>query len=332
MSLKKKIAHVAGACGGVWLSESLPIHSTRVIFYHGVSKEPLKGNLVQANQISFDAFRKQIDYFAKRYRFLSADEFYERFLNKEFSGRELLLTFDDGYANTAEVAAPYLVEKKIPFMVFVSAGLIETNRRGPSYYITATAYDPTLAELDVPSVGRRFSLRSEKERSDAALTLRGYVRSLNEENLRILLSEVVDASSREYRDEAWETYRSEGLMTWRQAEELSREKLAYVGSHCWDHAILHSGQSDEEVVSQLERSRDAVVKHCGKCDFLSYPNGRREYVSEFAAKKSADYYKASFGVNNSQLKKTDKASFIPRVGLLGDFYAALAAFSILALK
>lgn len=331
MGYKKKLAGLIGAFGGARLAECLP-HSTRVLFYHGVSKKPLAHPVVQANQITFDQFRRQIEFFAKRYRFLSADEFYDRFERRQFSGRELLLTFDDGYTNTAEVVAPYLVEKNIPFLVFISTHLIETNQRIPSYYTFAAAYDPDLVELDVPSIKRTFSLRSDQERFDAAMELLVYVRSLNEDNLMVFLKEVEENSSKEYREKAWELYDSEGLMSWNQAEELSREKLCEIGSHCWGHTILHPGQSNEEVVRQLRDSHDDIVKHCGKCDYFSFPNGSRDYVSEFAEEKSKDYYKASFGVTRTQVKKTDVASFISRIGLFGDFNAVKATFSILSLR
>ena len=332
MGYRKQLAGIVGACGGACLAEHFLPHSTRVLFYHGVSKEPLVNPVVQANQITFDQFRRQIEFFAKRYRFLSADEFYDRFQQRQFSGKELLLTFDDGYANTAEVVAPYLVEKNIPFLVFISSNLVETNKRIPSYYTFAAAYDPDLVELDVPSLRKKYSLRTSQERFNAAMELLVYVRSLNEDDLMTFLREVEENSSEEYRGKAWDLYQSEGLMSWKQAEELSREKLCDVGSHCWGHTILHQGQSNEEVVHQLKDSHDDIVKHCGKCDYFSFPNGGRDYVSTFAEEKSKDYYKASFGVTRTQVKKTDVASFISRIGLFGDFNAVKAMFSILSLR
>ncbi|MGI6400631.1 MAG: polysaccharide deacetylase family protein [Thermoguttaceae bacterium] len=331
VGFKKKVASLIGACGGAFLAECLP-HSTRVLFYHGVKKGPIVHPVVEADQITFDAFRKQIDFFAKRYRFLSPDEFYERFMQRKFSKKELLLTFDDGYANTAEVVAPYLIEKNIPFLVFISPHLTETNQRTPSYYTFVAAYDPNLTKLDVESVKKTFPLNSDRDRYNTAMELLTYVRSLNEDDLIVFLKEVEENSSKEYREEAWEKYSSTGLMSWEQAEALSREELAVVGSHCWRHSILHAGQSDEEVVRQLRDSHDAIVQHCGKCDYFSYPNGGRDYVSAFAEEKSKDYYKMSFGVTRTQVKPTDVASFVSRIGLFGDFNGVKTTFSLVSLK
>ena len=331
MSIKKKIAGLVGACGGVALAECLP-HSTRVLFYHGVSRKPLLHPVVQANQIDFDAFVKQIEFFAKKYRFLSADEFYQNFTQKKFSGKELLLTFDDGYTNTAEVVAPYLLEKKIPFMVFLSPHLINTNGRIPSYYTFVAAYDPQLTKLELPSIHRTFSLNSEQERFDVAMELLVYVRSLNETDLMIFLKELADNMSDEAKQSAWEKYDSEGLMTWKQAEELAKEEIVEFASHCYGHTILHKGQRDEEVIRQLKLSRDEILQHCGKCDYLSFPNGGRDYVSPFAQEKAKDFYKMAYGVTRTQVHPNDDPYFVSRIGLFGDYNAALAMFSILSMR
>ncbi len=331
MGYKKQIAHLIGACGGARLAECLP-HSARVLFYHGVSRKPLTHPVVQANQITFEAFRKQIDYFAKRYNFLSPDEFYDKFQNRQLGGKDLLDTFDDGYTNTAEVVGPYLAEKKIPYLVYVSPHLTETNQRIPSYYTFAAAYDPALSKLDVPSIGRSFPLTNDQERFSAAMELLVYVRSLNETDLILFLKEVEENMSEESRQRSWELYDSEGLMTWAQAEALARDGFCTIGSHCWRHSILHAGQSEEEVIHQLKDSHDAIVEHIGKCDYLSFPNGSRDYVSAFAEEKSKEYYKMSFGVTRTQVKKTDPSSFVSRIGLFGDFHAVMATFSILSLR
>ena len=246
------------------------------------------------------------------------------------SAKELLLTSTTA-TRTAEVVV-WPIEKNIPFLVFISPHLTETNQRTPSYYTFVAAYDPNLTKLDVESVKKTFPLNSDRDRYNTAMELLTYVRSLNEDDLIVFLKEVEENSSKEYREEAWEKYSSTGLMSWEQAEALSREELAVVGSHCWRHSILHAGQSDEEVVRQLRDSHDAIVQHCGKCDYFSYPNGGRDYVSAFAEEKSKDYYKMSFGVTRTQVKPTDVASFVSRIGLFGDFNGVKTTFSLVSLK
>ena len=125
MGYKKTLASIAGFCGVARHAELLP-HSARVVMCHGVTKEPIVDPIVQANQIDFELFRRNIDYIAKCGHFLTPDEFYEKFQTKSFDKRDVLLTFDDGYVNQAEVAAPYLIEKQIPFLVFVSPGLVDS--------------------------------------------------------------------------------------------------------------------------------------------------------------------------------------------------------------
>ena len=149
MGYKKTLASIAGFCGVARLAELLP-HSARVVMCHGVTKEPIVDPIVQANQIDFELFRRNIDYIAKCGHFLTPDEFYEKFQTKSFDKRDVLLTFDDGYVNQAEVAAPYLIEKEIPFLVFVSPGLVDSDERIPSYYAFTAATCEKLDALRIP--------------------------------------------------------------------------------------------------------------------------------------------------------------------------------------
>lgn len=96
-----------------------------VLVFHRVStSEPESGICV-----SPERFRGILDVVKRDYHVLSTDAFLGRIERSEaFTGREVLITFDDGYADNHELAAPILAEYGLPAIFFLTAGYIGTGK------------------------------------------------------------------------------------------------------------------------------------------------------------------------------------------------------------
>lgn len=93
----------------------------RVIFlcYHGVTERPSRSE-GKGLHVNSRRFATHLDFLQKHYHITSLKEF----INAHREGRSLpaysaVLTFDDGFRNFKTVAAPMLVERKIPATVFL---------------------------------------------------------------------------------------------------------------------------------------------------------------------------------------------------------------------
>lgn len=97
--------------------------SIPVLNYHSIGVEP--GNTYVLHP---DAFARQMDYLAAHhYTPLTLAEFASVLADQMPSpAHPVLLTFDDGYANNAEVALPILQQHGFPATLYVSTGLINT--------------------------------------------------------------------------------------------------------------------------------------------------------------------------------------------------------------
>lgn len=330
MSYKQKIASLIGRNFLPNLVDKIHTYP-RVLFYHGVVDESKKHPVIQANQIPFLNFRSHIEFFKKKYIFISIDEFYDRLTQKhKFTGKEIVLTFDDGYLNNYEVVAPYLFDLKIPFTIFISPGLIACKRCIPSYYIFCSMFYEKIRAIEVPCLAKSYSLADFQSRKKSCFDLLNAVRILPEE----LVEQCEWDLYHQIPAEMWERwsieYKSEQLMNWEQIVELSHHGVS-IGSHCLRHCILHDKQKDAEVRRQLIASKQAIEEKLGHCHYFAYPNGNRVSVSHFAEQLSKETYKMSFAVTHRHVTPANNISFISRMSLCDDLYAAKTQFSMLSL-
>lgn len=86
-----------------------------ILFYHRVSD-----SFPNPWTLNCQEFKKQIDWFQKKFRLVSLDECQRLISAGKNDQPTLAITFDDGYAENLEFAVPLLVERKIPFTYFVT--------------------------------------------------------------------------------------------------------------------------------------------------------------------------------------------------------------------
>ena len=74
-----------------------------------------------------EIFKKHMEIIIdKKYNFLNPEDFDKNFF-KVKKNKKILITIDDGFSSFYENAWPYLKEKKIPFILFISTEAIGKN-------------------------------------------------------------------------------------------------------------------------------------------------------------------------------------------------------------
>ncbi len=77
-------------------------------------------NKYPSTNIKMEIFKKHLDLIdSKKYKFYSPKDFDDEYSNPK-SKKQILITIDDAFSSFYEHAWPYLKEKKIPFILFVS--------------------------------------------------------------------------------------------------------------------------------------------------------------------------------------------------------------------
>ena len=115
----------------VSVAERLPGRRPRavVLVYHRVGERSLDPWRLT---IDPEIFAGQMETLARDWSPISLAELVEGFGRRRLPERAVAVTFDDGYADNLEVAAPILLEHGIPTTLFVAAELIDAG--GPPWW------------------------------------------------------------------------------------------------------------------------------------------------------------------------------------------------------
>lgn len=183
------------------------------------------------------------------------------------------VTFDDGYRNVLENAAPVLSGLGIPATVYVVTSFVEKGELVWTDKIVSALAATSRKRLELAHGESSIDLPvgNDREKIAADKALRALCKSLVDEERVVLVDRIVESlgvGDRELRS-AWaghEPLRPEDL---RALPDCGIE----VGSHTASHKIL-TRCSTVETRRELEESKRFIEKATGRsCTEFSYPNG-----------------------------------------------------------
>jgi peptidoglycan/xylan/chitin deacetylase (PgdA/CDA1 family) len=141
-----------------------------ILMYHSVLEDPRSeefflGGIGHSQAV----FRGQMELLARRYHPVSLDEITQFARRKgELPRRSVAVTFDDGYADNYEVAAPILKSVGVPATFYATVDCVE-RRRLPWPSELRFVFRKTKKENWVDSASRTWPLRDENDRESALL-------------------------------------------------------------------------------------------------------------------------------------------------------------------
>ena len=94
------------------------------IMYHYV--RPDSDTYPNFNSLSVDIFKKQLDFFEKRYGFLSKDE-YQTAIKEGKNPKGAVLTFDDGFRDHVDYVLPELRKRGLWGVFYIPTGVYQKN-------------------------------------------------------------------------------------------------------------------------------------------------------------------------------------------------------------
>jgi peptidoglycan/xylan/chitin deacetylase (PgdA/CDA1 family) len=240
------------------------------LVYHSVPRRHQVNHFSDIGPIELDArsFEKQVAFLKRKFDPIFPADFDSQ--RSRFGRIRVLITFDDGFRNNAEVAAPILRRHRVPALFFVSS-----RHTIPGRYLWF-AYLSNLAKYfrGAGFVFRDKFMDMSPERREATVkelkqTLLGLkphpgamYRAIEEElpPLEDFLSE------NELLDQC-------AGMSAEQVEELARDPLFSIGIHTVDHPYLTRCDEDE-LVWQIAENKAWLERICKcKSDVVAFPMG-----------------------------------------------------------
>lgn len=233
-----------------------------ILFYHRVLAEPdpLQNGVPDAK--NFDALMGAL---ARVFRVLSLDEGVERLRSGTLPARSACITFDDGYRDNLEVAAPILERHGLHATYFIATDYLNGGRMFNDTVIEAVRRLPAGAsDLSWAGLGKR-TLNGSNSR---ATLVNDFVQSVKylPADERLELCERFGAM-------AGQRLPDDLMMTSEQVRALARSGMS-IGGHTCSHPIL-ARLAGEAAWREISRNRDELASLLDAPPrHFAYPNGR----------------------------------------------------------
>ncbi len=248
-------------------------HSLLILTYHSVLPYSDKfESFDYRNCVSCERFDEQLSILKKSYRPITLSMAMERLQTKSLQGREVVITFDDGFLNNHKYALPVLQKHGLSSVFYISTAFI-----GKQEMLWTEKVNDIIMNAPVKSITvdfgekTRLKLQTVIDRENASVRVRNYLKyqpwKTQENVIGALISETgyspkaINADPDRY-----------AFMNWDNVRELDKAGME-IGSHTHNHLLLNMLNAQESY-KELKDSRDLIEKNLKKkCPFFSYPNG-----------------------------------------------------------
>lgn len=241
-----------------------------ILIYHRVLAEP---DPLQPEIIDAPRFARHMRWLRRAFRVLPLPDAVERLQRGDLPARAACITFDDGYADNAEIALPILEGLGLPATFFIASGFLDGGRMWNDTVIESLRRWPE-ATLALPELGigplpmatladRRAALRQ-------VLPAIKYLAPASRHEACLALASTVG-----------EERLPAPMMRSRQVAGLAAAGMT-IGAHTRHHPIL-TRIAPEEARREIGGSRDDLEAITGapvRC--FAYPNGKpgKDYARE----------------------------------------------------
>jgi peptidoglycan/xylan/chitin deacetylase (PgdA/CDA1 family) len=247
---------------------------------------------------------------------ISLGEMHRRFVEADFSGRFVCLTFDGGYRDTRIWAYPILKKHAAPFAIYAPTSFLD--RVGELWWrvLEAVIANHVRIALMIDGRDRRFECATLRDKKHLFSELYRWLTTLptNDD----ILSVVHDLAGRYGVDMS----AINGLcMSWQEIAELVADPLVTIGANTVNCPIL-AKSPEETVVSELKMSRAVIEAAIGvRPEHLAYPFGDRDSTGPREFRLAAQLgFKTATTTRPGMLfpEHRDYLTALPRITIDGD--------------
>lgn len=246
-----------------------------ILMYHRIAHEKFDP---WGLAVAPDRFAEQLSWLANHRTLIPLSEFARLHLRGDLPDDGVAITFDDGYACTAKIAAPLLDQYDIPATIFIPASLI--GRAGLFWWDELGQIVLRHPDTSLRAMGRKFDL-GERRETDAIWPRDNRRRTSRQKAFYSLWAELQPRPLEEIEQVLAELRAKHGmvtaderhrLMTRDEVRLISSDKIAF-GSHALTHVSL-PGLGGQEKTREIQDSIAACEELVGtRPATFAYPFG-----------------------------------------------------------
>lgn len=232
-----------------------------ILMYHNVLPiNAPKGYEYQSISLSEDSFRRQMKFISRIFNPVSLDHY----LNGRKSKRDVVITFDDGTAETYRTVLPVIETLNIPITIFVATQQIEDGPLIWAAYINALCFENIYESLEMEGTELPLSTSEERVRAKNHLVQM----AINSADQRVF----VDKLRIKFPIPAKIDYYYRG-MSHEQLKHAGMHPQITIGAHSISHPEL-TRLNYEEQKSEIKGSIDTLKAYCEtEITTFAYPSG-----------------------------------------------------------
>ncbi len=304
---------------GIALSTAVGKWQGLVVFnYHRIGNS--EGSLFDRALWSADetAFENQVKYLKANYDVISSDELNEDLMSGH--GRNVMITFDDGYRDNYSLAYPILKQHNVPATFFITSGFIEERFMSWWDEIAWMVRSSSNSQLPASAFWNSLSLHPNSIEATISNLLSIY-KKLGSDQKESFLS-AVSAGTASGRcpqhviDDIW--------MTWDMVREMDQNGMQ-IGGHTVTHPVL--AYWDEAIQRhEIFDSKQRIEEELGHpITTFSYPVGQPDSFADETKRllqEAGFHWGFSFFGGFSNLRNADHFD-MPRVPVSSNISSAL---------
>ena len=288
-----------------------------VLRYHSIKDNPSNYNKLLSQGIihSKNDFHDQMELVARNYNAVSIDDMVDIFLRKKtLPKKAVVVTFDDGYADNIEIAAPILNHFGIPACFYITTNSIGNQHAIWYVRIRYAILTSSMNSWDNPIDNCHYNFINYDDRLSAFIDSCHYCARLTGEQQKNYVDNIVTSL-----DVDDSTAYNNLMMTWDDVSSLI--KMGHiVGSHTIFHpniAHIDTDDAEHEIVESkriIERNTPVKVKH------FSYPNPALEpnWTNDLSRIINKAGYLTSVTCDHGCVRLHDDLFSIPRIAVPHD--------------
>lgn len=272
------------------LRKAHALSQPRILMYH----------IIGDDDISPSRFEWQLEFLRAHFEPVPLATLLARLDTRTTTGREVVITFDDGVANHFTTAWPLLRKHQVPATFFICPGLIESRR-----WLWRTELR---MRLHTTSDAQRTALaRDAGCPLHAVEPMMEWTKRLAPEDLRDFRQQVDQLTPHFQPTERQQACHAP--LTWEQVRQMN-PALITIGSHTSTHPVLTTLSADA-LEQEIGGSRVRLQEQLDRpVELFSYPNGANDPGVVAVARR---HYRCALTTRQALVADSDDAFTLPRI-------------------